>query len=153
MTVKHTRSSKGLITGLFLLILASACTTTKKNAATAAPATAATSTIPAAPVNTIAATVPAKPRSTDGLYPPGDEELTAIRAKHPETTLNQLNEGYILYTMGPCIKCHKAFSIYKRDEQSWKHIIDDMAMRAMMPPAQKESVYKFVLSIKATQPG
>lgn len=90
-------------------------------------------------------------KSTTGIYPPGNEELTALQAKYKDVTLQTLTQGHKLYT-GVCTNCHEAISIYTLREEKWKGIIDDMAFKANITDADKDAVYKYVLSIKATQP-
>lgn len=123
-----------------------ACNTSKKSttSTTTAPVnSAATST------NTTGSTVT---KSANGIYAPGNEELTAIQTQHKEVTLDKLKEGHAIYTAGACINCHGAKNIYKRGEAEWKNIIDDMAKKAKISNEQKDAVYKYVLAIKAVQP-
>ena len=92
----------------------------------------------------------AKP--ADGIYAPEEKDLTAIQQQFNDVTLSKLKEGHFLYSKGACINCHKAFSIYERNESNWKTIIDDMAQRAFLSAEQKDAVYKYVLAMKAGQP-
>lgn len=114
------------------------CSSSKKTTKTSDASVA-----PAAPV------VSAKP--DNGIYEPGQEELTAIQGQFKDATLAQLKEGHVIYAQGACINCHGAKNIYKRSATSWKEIIDDMAQRAKISASQKDAVYKYVLAIKATQ--
>lgn len=123
---------------VLLAISVAACSTTRKSTA---PATAAAPT-----ENTVLRTKPG-----DGIYAPGSEELAAIQLQFKATTMAQLQEGYILYTKGACISCHGAMSIYQYSETAWKTIIASMAPRARISETQKESLYQYVLAIKATQ--
>jgi hypothetical protein len=41
--------------------------------------------------------------------------------------------------------------IYPYSEDRWKGIVDTMAMRSQLSAEYKDAVYKYVLSIKATQ--
>ena len=91
-------------------------------------------------------------KSPDGIYPPGNDELTALQMRYSDATLAQLSEGHTLYTQSACIGCHKPKNIYKYDEASWKGIIDNMANLAKITASQKDAVYKYVLAIKAVQP-
>lgn len=61
-----------------------------------------------------------------------------------------LQKGYSIYT-GACTNCHGTKNIYKHNENEWKEIIDDMALKAALNADQKDAVYMYVLSIKATQ--
>jgi mono/diheme cytochrome c family protein len=90
-------------------------------------------------------------KSPNGIYMPGNEELSAIKVTYPDATLEKLKEGHSLYTTGACIRCHGPKNIYNRGEAQWKNIMDDMALRAHLTPSEKEAVTQYVLSIKATQ--
>ena len=65
--------------------------------------------------------------------------------------MDKLKEGHTLYTAGACINCHNAKNIYRYNEEQWKGIIDNMAIKAHINDTQKDAVYKYVLAIKATQ--
>jgi hypothetical protein len=133
---------------VFAAIIIAACGSSKKStkstvSTTPAPVTPSTGYITDDYIFT---------KPSTGIYVPGNDELTAIQPKYPDATLEKLKEGYVIYAEGACIKCHGAKSIYKRDEIQWKHIVDDMAIKARISDAQKDAVYKYVLAIKATQP-
>ncbi len=87
-----------------------------------------------------------------GVNMPGDAELKAIQLAYADITMEKLKEGYFIYNKGACINCHGAANIYQYGESAWKNIIDDMAEKAAISALQKDAVYKYVLSIKATQP-
>jgi hypothetical protein len=89
--------------------------------------------------------------SSDGIYEPGEKELTAIQTQYSDVTLDKLKTGHMLYTVGPCVNCHGAKNIYKRETSRWKNIITEMAEMAKLNEEQTDAVYKYVLSIKATQ--
>ena len=90
-------------------------------------------------------------KPSDGIYAPGNEELTAIQSKYKEVTLDKLKEGYMIYTEGACIGCHEPNNIYQFKETEWPEIIHTMARKARISDAQKDAVFKYVMSIKATQ--
>jgi hypothetical protein len=129
---------------LHISILAAALIITacksKKNTTTT---TATTNNAPSGPG------FPAK--SNDGLYEPGQDELTAAQAQFKDVNMDDLKKGYEIYTKGACTGCHGAKNIYKRPMERWKGIIDDMAQRAAISDADKSAVYKYVVSIKSTQ--
>ena len=129
------------------LIFVAACNSHKKNAITTVTSTPVTT--PTTSITASVNTAPAKP--ANGVYAPGEAELTAIKVQYNDISLNKLMEGYSIYTEGACIKCHGAKNIYKRGVEQWKGIIDDMAEKARISDAQKDAVYKYVLAIKATQ--
>jgi type IV secretory pathway VirB6-like protein len=139
-------SSLAIIT----LAVAAACHSSKKSttssstASSAPTATSAPSTVAADPV------APAK--STNGIYAPGNGELTAAQAKYPDATLQVLSDGYAVYTGTACTGCHSPKNIYKRSLEKWPHIIDDMGKKASLTAVQKDALTKYVFAIKATQP-
>jgi cytochrome c551/c552 len=138
-----------LTTFILAVCIITACHSKKTTTSTAASApkaaaSATTSTASAAPVMMA--------RSSEGINAPGEMELVAIQKQYADATLDQLKEGHALYTQGACTKCHDPKNIYKRGESQWKNIIEDMAQKAKITDAQKDAVYKYVLSIKATQP-
>lgn len=129
-----------------ITIASVSCRTTKKQ-----PAVQITTTPVTTPPTNTTASVFSVAKSFNGIYPPGNEELIAIQAKYKDVTHEKLNKGYQLYTQGACVGC-RAFNIYSHDEQKWKTIIDNMAVKANISEEEKDAVHKYVLSIKATQP-
>jgi cytochrome c1 len=81
---------------------------------------------------------------------PTDIELKAIQPKYPDVTLQNLNNGYAIYT-GACTNCHGMKNLYNRSEESWKHEVDDMAPRAEITDSQKDDLYKYILAMKASR--
>ena len=135
------------LTILLLTLILTACKSSRKSTATSVVS------VPAA--NTPTTSTGSSPfivgRSADGIYPPGNAELTAIQVVFKDETLEKLIDGYTLYTKGACINCHGANNIYQYSMTRWKELIEDMSQRAYLSPVQKDAVYKFVLSIKAVQ--
>jgi cytochrome c1 len=121
-------------------IVIAACKSKKAPIAAAATQTEPSTALP-----------PAAPKSINGIYAPGQEELTAIQQKYPETSMQTLTDGYSLY-IGVCTNCHPAKNIYTRSNQEWTHIIYDMARKSKMTGVQEDAVSKYVMAIKATQP-
>ena len=89
--------------------------------------------------------------SSDGIFAPGNAELTALQQTDKQVTMQTLVEGHKLYT-GVCTNCHRPKSIYDRPERVWPGILTSMAKEANITDAQKDAIYKYVLAIKATQP-
>ena len=121
------------------VLIIAACHSTKKT-----ESTAASSTAPAAPVSEAV-------KSKNGVFAPGEEQVTAIQSKYPGATLAVLTEGHTIYT-GACTKCHGTKSIYRISETHWPSIIDDMASKAHLTATEKDALTKYVFAIKATQP-
>ena len=86
-------------------------------------------------------------------FVPGDAQLSAIHVKYADATMDQLKKGYGIYTQGACINCHSPKNVYDYNETDWNDILNDMALRASLTNEEKEAVYRYVLSMKATQPG
>jgi hypothetical protein len=140
------KTSKVLLFTASALIIV-ACSSRKKTTTTTATTPVATNTSPTVTSGPVLVS-----KTADGINAPGDPELTAIQAQHKDVTMAQLKEGYELYTKSACVGCHEPKNIYRRPLEQWKNIVDDMAKKAQITDLQKDAVYKYVLSIKATQP-
>jgi mono/diheme cytochrome c family protein len=90
-------------------------------------------------------------RPASEVYEPGNKELAAMQTKYKDVSLYQLQLGHAIYTQGACLKCHGIIGIYQFTEERWKGIVDTMAFRSKISEEYKDAVYKYVLSIKATQ--
>ncbi len=132
-----------LVVALSAIALLS-CHGTKKSSTTQASEAAQAP----APVVAPSATVAALP-VRNGIIP-GDMELQAIQAKYPGTTAQNLANGHELY-IGTCTDCHRKKNIFAYSESRWKDIITDMAARSKLNAQQTDDLYKYVLSMKATQ--
>lgn len=121
--------------------LALACSTTTQTVTSSATPTVA----PAAPV----ATTTEKP--DNGVHEATQKEYEAAQVKYNDVTTEQLKEGYKIYAQGACINCHEAKNIYKRSEEKWVHILDDMAEKAALSAVEKAAVTRYVFAIKAGQ--
>jgi len=129
-------------------LLIAACNPSKKNmrATTTSPVTtapASTSEVDSGP------SLP--PKSKDGIFAPGNNEFVAVQAMYTDVSMEKLTQGYTIYT-GVCTNCHSAKNIYSRPQKAWAGIIDDMAPKSKLTPEEKDAVYKYVMSIKVTQP-
>lgn len=145
--MKTTKITLTAIIAIPIAIGISACSSSKKISTSTVSSTPASTTTTTTSTNNFLFAKPA-----DGIYAPGNEELTAIQAQYKDVTLDKLKEGHAIYTEGACINCHGAKNIYQNGEAQWKEIIEDMAQRAKISDAQKDAVYKYVLAIKAAQP-
>lgn len=124
-----------------MLGLTIACSTTTQTVTSSATPTVA----PAAPV----ATTTEKP--DNGVHEATQKEYEAAQVKYNDVTTEQLKEGYKIYAQGACINCHEAKNIYKRSEEKWVHILDDMAEKAALSAVEKAAVTRYVFAIKAGQ--
>lgn len=130
-----------IITLSGMLGLTIACSTTTQTVTSSATPTVA----PAAPV----ATTTEKP--DNGVHEATQKEYEAAQVKYNDVTTEQLKEGYKIYAQGACINCHEAKNIYKRSEEKWVHILDDMAEKAALSAVEKAAVTRYVFAIKAGQ--
>lgn len=87
----------------------------------------------------------------NGVYTPTEREHAAIQTQYPNTSLEMLKQGYVIYT-GACTNCHEAKSVYQYTDSDWGSIMTDMAMRARLTDSEKEAVWKFVMAARATNP-
>lgn len=138
-----------LIVSAAVIVLMS-CHGTKKSSSTQTASTPPEP--PPAPVAT--ATVAAMPTLTtsavrNGIIP-GELELQAIQAKYPDVTAQTLSNGHELY-IGKCTDCHRKKNIFAYSEEKWKDIVADMAPRSHLTAKETGDLYKYVLSMKATQ--
>jgi cytochrome c1 len=134
---------------LIALTIVAACSSSKKTANSTPAVSSAklrvtTSTTPETPAPTIVV------KPANGIFAPGQEELTAIQVTYSEVSMQTLAEGHAIY-VGVCTNCHIAKNIYSRPVERWSSIIEDMAPKSKLTDAQKDAVYKYVLAIKATQ--
>lgn len=107
---------------------------------------AATTPPPPPPAPTVAVEKP-----DNGVHEPTQKEYLAIQEKYINVSLDQLKEGYKIYSQGACINCHEAKNIYKRSDEKWGQILDDMAEKARLSDSEKDAVTKYVFAIKAGQ--
>ena len=124
-----------------LLGLAIACGSSQSKVAATTPPPP-----PPPPAPTVAVEKP-----DNGVHEPTQKEYLAIQEKYINVSLDQLKEGYKIYSQGACINCHEAKNIYKRSDEKWGHILDDMAEKARLSDSEKDAVTKYVFAIKAGQ--
>jgi hypothetical protein len=136
-----------MITLSGMLGLALACGSAKTTVTTAEPSPAPAPSATPAPV-AVAAPVE---KPDNGVHEPTEKEYFAAQQKYINVSLDQLKEGYKIYAQGACINCHEAKNIYKRSDEKWGHILDDMAQKARLSDSEKDAVSKYVFAIKAGQ--
>jgi cytochrome c5 len=127
------------------VLIVAACHTTKKTE------TSAPTALPSPSEPIYIAPVSEAVKSKNGVFVPGEEQVTAVQMKHPGATLANLTDGYKLYT-GTCTNCHGTKSIYRISEAKWQPVIDDMSEKAKLTATEKEALTKYIFAIKATQP-
>ena len=90
----------------------------------------------------------AAPKPAVKLYPPNEAALTIIQKSNSNASMELLNQGYKLYTVGACIHCHEARDINDFNNLQWGKIIDDMAIKANISIEEKNAVLNYVVSVK-----
>ncbi|HWY10291.1 MAG TPA: cytochrome c [Bacteroidia bacterium] len=85
--------------------------------------------------------------STPDILMPGDAQLKAIQVKFADATAQTLKDGYDIY-IGPCTNCHGKKNMFRDSEAEWQHNIDKMAPKAKITDAQKDALWKYVLSMR-----
>lgn len=90
----------------------------------------------------------AAPKPAVKLYPPNEAALTIIQKSNSNASMELLNQGYKLYTVGACIHCHEARDINDFNNLQWGHIIDDMAIKANITTEEKNAVLNYIVSVK-----
>jgi cytochrome c5 len=82
-----------------------------------------------------------------GSSVPSEKELTAAKTKFPDVSLDQLQKGHSIY-FGACTKCHGAENPTKGSEGKWAHVLDEMAPKANLSADEKESVWRYIMSVR-----
>lgn len=147
------RTKLALFTFFALVIVA--CHTSKKSTTSTASTTKTPATETVATATTAEAPSPVVVRSRkvfDGVYEPGEEEVTAVQPQYKDVTLVKLKEGYTLYAKSACVSCHGPVNIYNYPNEKWPFILNDMCYRAKLTASQTDAVYKYVYAIKAADP-
>ncbi len=90
-------------------------------------------------------------KSTTGSSPdtliPGDAQLQKIQTIYPDVTAQTLKEGYDIY-VGPCTNCHGKKNMYKRTAGEWENDVNRMAPKAKITDAQKDALWKYIVSMR-----
>jgi len=76
---------------------------------------------------------------------PTASDLTAVQARIPEATMNDLSQGHSIF-YGACTKCHGAKDVTGYNEEKLKNVIDRMSKKAKLTDPEKDAVWKFALA-------
>lgn len=126
------------------------CHTSKKSSGTQTTVATSQASAPPPATATVAAVSTLTTSAVRNGIIPGALELQAIQLKYPDATAQTLSNGHELY-IGKCTDCHRKKNIFAFSENKWKEIIADMAPRSNLTPKETDDLYKYVLSMKATQ--
>ncbi|MEO8762252.1 MAG: hypothetical protein ABI388_11960 [Bacteroidia bacterium] len=92
----------------------------------------------------VAATTPATPPSSSVTV----AQVDAAKTKYPDATLDALKQGYDVYHGAACTSCHGAKKISNFSAEELPGIIDEMAHKAKISPAEKDAVLKYVMGVR-----
>jgi mono/diheme cytochrome c family protein len=86
---------------------------------------------------------------TATVPPPVTPEMARTSGAKP-TTVTQLQHGRILFA-SRCIECHTLPPVTAHNDTEWPHLVNAMAGRASLKPAEKEAVLAYILAARAQQ--
>jgi mono/diheme cytochrome c family protein len=75
--------------------------------------------------------------------------VTPQMAALGKTPVATLEEGRHLYT-GRCAACHSVDPVAKHSPEHWRDIMDDMAGKAKLSPAEKSAVLAYIMAARQT---
>ena len=78
-----------------------------------------------------------------------DAQLTAVKARFPDATKEELQKGYSVYT-GACTRCHGVKPVTGYTEEKLLGIVDVMAKKADITPEEKQALIRFAVGVRAT---
>lgn len=81
--------------------------------------------------------------------PAMDAQLTAVKLRFPDATKEELQKGHSIYT-GACTKCHAPKDVTVYTEPRLLEIVDVMASKANLDPAEKQALIRFAVGVRAT---
>jgi hypothetical protein len=87
--------------------------------------------------------------STPAAEPNMDAQLTAVKARFPDATMEELKRGQTVYN-GPCTNCHGKKDITGYTEDQLLGIVDKMAVKAKITPEEKQALIRFAVGVRAT---
>jgi cytochrome c2 len=86
--------------------------------------------------------------STHSTDAQGRPSLPPRRAN--TTSLAKLHEGRTLF-VHRCIECHTLPALWHYTPKDWVEIVNDMAHRASLKPAERDAVIAYILAVRATE--
>ena len=80
-----------------------------------------------------------------------EANLTAVKPKFPNATIDELKKGHSIYYTGACTRCHSPKDIERRDEKEWVDVMNSMAPKAKLTPEERDATWKYIMSVKMMQ--
>ncbi len=84
--------------------------------------------------------------TTSFAPPPVTPEL-ARTGKSQHRDIAMLREGRTLF-VSRCIECHTLPAVSQHSAREWPRLIDEMAGRASLKPAEREAVLAYILAVR-----
>lgn len=78
-----------------------------------------------------------------------EAQLTAVKARFPDATKEELQRGHSIFT-GACTKCHGTKNVTKYTEEKLLGIVDVMAKKAELTSIEKQALIRFAVGVRAT---
>jgi mono/diheme cytochrome c family protein len=79
--------------------------------------------------------------------PPVTSQMAAVK-KGQHVELTTLHEGRALF-VGRCIECHTLPSIWRYSADDWPEIVDSMAQRASLKPAERDAIVAYIRAVRS----
>jgi mono/diheme cytochrome c family protein len=84
-------------------------------------------------------------QSTSHLPPPVTPQMAVRAGPKQHVALTTLREGRTLF-VSRCIECHTLPSVAEHAAAQWPRLIDEMAGRANLKPAERNAVLAYILA-------
>ncbi len=82
--------------------------------------------------------------------PPAVTADTLSRGKASPVDLDQAGEGRRLYAYR-CIECHTLPPVWNYRLQDWPGIVDSMAHRSSLKPAERDAIIAYIKAVRSPQ--
>ena len=80
-----------------------------------------------------------------------EAQLTAVKARFPDATKEELQKGYAIYS-GPCTRCHGTKDVTAYTEPKLLEVVDVMSKKAKITAEDKQALIRFAVGVRATSP-
>lgn len=97
----------------------------------------------------VAACKSKKSATTSSSSGPTETQLTAVKARFPDATIEELKKGHSVYT-GACTRCHGSKDVTSYTEPRLLEIVDVMAKKANITAEEKQALIRFAVGVRAT---
>ena len=82
--------------------------------------------------------------------PPVTAKMASANWQRQDVDLTKLREGRTLF-VHRCIECHTLPALWHYTPKDWEQIVNDMAHRASLKPAERDAVIAYILAVRATE--